>query len=61
MAVLAEFPTLFWLFDIILAAAAPPLSYIVFVFDMFVITRELSIYAALATFVYYPDATDRFF
>ena len=60
MAVLAEFPALFWLFDIILAAA-PPLSYIVFVFDMFVITRELSIYAALATFVYYPDATDRFF
>ena len=60
MAVLAEFPALIWLFDIILAAA-PPLSYIVFVFDMFVITRELSIYAALATFVYYPDATDRFF
>ena len=41
--------------------AAPPLSYIVFVFDTFVITRELSIYAALATFVYYPDATDCFF
>ena len=58
MAVLAEFPTLFWLFDKLLAAA-PPLSYIVF--DTFVITRELSIYAALATFVYYPDANDRFF
>ena len=66
IAVLAEFPAMFWLFAKLctwpLPAPTPP--YIVL--DALVITRELSTSAAVAasatfTFGYFPDATDRFF